>query len=314
MNKKIYKVSVVVIMYNPIPEKLWLTLNSLIHQEIIDLEIVITDDGSENNFSNEIKQFMMDNCFTNYKLILHEDNKGTVSNCYDGVIQASGDYIKLISPGDFLSNNEVLYQWIDHMIKGNKSWSFGEAVYYIKDVNYRVVSRETHPQNISPYLKQNETKCRWNYLVLDDIALGAAVISERDLLLKYLKRIVNRVRYAEDNIYRLMMFDGVVADYYPNNVIFYECDTGISTAGNSRWKELLLKDWTTANIIMTSNTCCEDGMQVKIKKQMMKKYPKNKIIKAFTKSFVNGWIVNKIKNLIKPRLSDSNCDLNLNIE
>ena len=46
----------------------------------------------------------------------------------------------------------------------------------------------------------------------------------------------------------------------------------------------------------------------------MKKYPKNKIIKAFTKSFVNGWIVNKIKNLIKPRLSDSDCDLNLNIE
>ena len=60
-DNKMYKVSVVVLMYNPIPEKLWLTLNSIINQEKVDLEIVIGDDGSENNLFDAIEEYMKKN-------------------------------------------------------------------------------------------------------------------------------------------------------------------------------------------------------------------------------------------------------------
>lgn len=305
-----YKVSVIVVMYNPIPEKLWLTLDSLIHQERVDLEIVIADDGSNNNLVHDIHEYMLCNSFRNYKLVLHTMNQGTVMNCFDGVNKASGDYVKLISPGDFLVCNDVLFQWINHMVNSNHSWSFGEAVYYTNDGNYRTVSRKTHPQNIYPYLKNNEAKCRWNYLVHNDIALGAATIFNRDVALRYLQRIINKVKYAEDNIYRIMMFDGVLADYYPNNVIFYECDTGVSTSRNSKWERLLRDDWIATNKIMISNKICRDALQSKITKQMMKHYSNNKIIRFIEKLSIRGWLYYKLKNLIKPRLSDSNCDVN----
>lgn len=306
-----YKISVVVVMYNPVPEKLWLTLNSIICQEKVNLEIVVADDGSKNNLLNDIKEYMRMNNFSNFKLVSHKHNQGIVLNCYDGVNQASGDYVKLISPGDLLTSKDVLYQWVNHMVNNALDWSFGDAVYYINDGNYRTVPRKTHPQNIYPYIRHNEAKCRWNYLVHDDIALGAATISTRDLTLRYLQRIINKVKYAEDNIYRIMMFDGVLADYYPNNVIFYECNTGISTSGNSKWGRLLHDDWITANDIMMSNTYRGDTVQEKIKKQMMKGYSNNKIIRAIAKLSVSGWLNFKLKNMFKPRLSDTNCDVNL---
>ena len=105
-DNKMYKVSVIVVMYNPIPEKLWLTLNSIINQEKVDLEIVIADDGSKNNLFDAIEEYMKKNDFSNYKFVYHKQNQGTVLNCYDGVNQASGDYIKLISPGDLLISKD----------------------------------------------------------------------------------------------------------------------------------------------------------------------------------------------------------------
>lgn len=312
MNENVkYKISVIVAMYNPVPEKLWLTLNSIIYQEKVNLEIVIADDGSKNNLFNDIKEYMRKNDFSNYKFVFHKHNQGTVLNCYDGVNQASGDYIKLISPGDLLTSKDVLYQWVNHMLNSNLDWSFGEAVYYINDGNYRAVSRKTHPQNIYPYVKHNQAKCRWNYLVHDDVALGAAIISTRDLSLQYFQRIINKVKYMEDNIYRIMMFDGVMADYYPNNVIFYECNTGVSTSGDPKWERLLLDDWVATNEIMMSNTYSGDTVQAKLKKKMMKVYSNNKKVRIISKLTASGWLKYKIKNKFKPRLSNVNCDVNL---
>lgn len=36
--------------------------------------------------------------------------------------------------------------------------------------------------------------------MLDDIALGAAILSESDLLKAYVSRIVGKIIYAEDNV------------------------------------------------------------------------------------------------------------------
>lgn len=306
-----YRISVVVAMYNPIPEKLWLTLNSIIYQEKVELEIVITDDGSKNNLFNDINEYMRKNDFSNYKLLFHKHNKGTVLNCYDGVNQASGDYIKLISPGDFLASKDILYHWVDHMVNSNLGWSFGEAVYYINDGIYKAVSRKTHPQNIHPYVKHNQAKCRWNYLVHDDVVLGAATISTRDLLLQYFQQILNKVKYMEDNIFRIMMFDGVMADYYPNNVIFYECNTGVSTSGDPKWGRLLYDDWVATNEIMMSNTYKVDAVQAKLRKKMMKVYSNNNKVRIIAKLTASGWLIFKLKNKFNPRLSNTNCDVNL---
>lgn len=147
-----------------------------------------------------------------------------------------------------------------------------------------------NPQMIEPYIKKDIPKCRWNYLVLDDIALGSAIICQRELLIGYLEIIANKVIYAEDNIYRLMMFDGVAADYYPDKVLFYECGAGISTSGDSKWGKLLMKDWIASTQIMLSRSNCNDVFQSKIVHLMLKKWPNNRIMRDVFKMNINGWL------------------------
>lgn len=312
-NIEIYAISVIVATYYPVAEKLWFTLDSIINQEMVNLEIIITDDGSKDNLFSQIKNYMIKNHFENYKLISHKKNQGTVLNCYDGVLQANGDFIKLISPGDSLTNNKTLFQWVNHMVNNKRDWSFGEAIYYVNDNREnKVVHRLNNPQIISPYVKLDDNACRWNYLVHDDIVLGAATLSSRNLALHYLKKIINKIMYAEDNIYRMMMYDGNVADYYPGDVIFYECSTGISTAGDSKWRKLLRKDWDAANDIMISKAHCHDAIQEKIKEKMLKEYSSNKIIRGIQKFQVKGWLFFKLYRIFKPRKSNIVADINRN--
>lgn len=71
-----------------------------------------------------------------------------------------------------------------------------------------------------------------------NIVLGAAIIAQKQVMLKYLQRIVGKVKYAEDNIWRLMMFDGIVGCYFPYPAVLYETGTGVSTLGSNVWKRI----------------------------------------------------------------------------
>lgn len=89
--------------------------------------------------------------------------------------------------------------------------SFGDAVYYYVDECNNVVpiSQRAHPQNIDVYIRRKKTQIRNNYLLENNIFLGAATLFESALMLKYLEKIVSKVIYAEDNIYRLMIYNGI---------------------------------------------------------------------------------------------------------
>ena len=85
---------------------------------------------------------------------------------------------------------------------------------------------------------------------MSDIALGAAIFGKTELQLYYCNIIKNIVIYAEDNIFRLMMFNGIVGQYYPRITVRYEYGTGVSTSKNKKWALLLSNDWKKTNDIM----------------------------------------------------------------
>lgn len=100
---------------------------------------------------------------------------------------------------------------------------------------------------------------------------------ETKLAISYVSRIVNQIVYAEDNIWRMMMFDGIVGGYFPCNAVLYEYGTGISTGGNNIWTKRIKKDWDKANELMIQN----------------------KKLDNFQKAVVNAWKVNEENNKIK---------------
>ena len=117
-----YSVSVIIATYNSDLKKIKTTLKSVINQKKIKLQIIVCDDGSEDNHFAEIESYFNKNNFNNYELVANKENRGTVINVLSGCEYAEGDYIKSLAPGDGLIYEYVLYEWISSMENDNKQW------------------------------------------------------------------------------------------------------------------------------------------------------------------------------------------------
>ena len=61
-----YDVSIIVIMYNPAWDKLLRTLNSILDQRNVRYEIIICDDGSREQFNQELISFFSSRNFSRF--------------------------------------------------------------------------------------------------------------------------------------------------------------------------------------------------------------------------------------------------------
>ncbi len=290
----IYEVSVVMLTYNPSWEKMKATLNSIIIQKNISVQLVISDDGSKENFFQKVKDYL-DHCgFLNYLVISNTKNEGTVINTLRGVEATTSKYIKIISPGDCLIDDNILYSWIKYMNVKDVEWSFSDAIYYKLDGDIPcIVQGKAHPTDVRPYIKGKKKTCRWNYVVCDDIALGAAIMAKRQVMITYLKRIVGKVKYAEDNIGRLMMFDGVIGIYFPYPAIYYESGTGISNLNSDVWKIRLRSDWDATTNEMVSEFRKNDGFQRDALRAMNTLKSGNKLSRVLVKGKIGMYLYRK---------------------
>lgn len=296
MNDK-YDVTVLIVTYNSEYKKLQKTIDSILEQIDIYYQIVIADDGSECDNFDLVKKYFDDRNFTDYVLVSNKDNQGTVKNIVSGLDRANGIYLKTISPGDYLDNELVLTTWINELKNSKRKWSFSNAVFY-KSQNGQTfeVAGKHNPIMLSPYKRENIKECIWNYVVLGDGALGAATLSETKVFSDYLEKIKDRVIYAEDMVFRLMMFEGITPYYYNNKAIWYEYGDGISTNNNDKWKMRLQNDLkeTDNQIIGCLNVA--DNYQRKIIKELSYK-EENKLKNIVHNIFLHG----KIKKALLAR-------------
>ena len=301
------KVSIIILTYEPQIEKLAFTLESVVNQKHIDFEILISDDGSKNSLLSENIEYLEAREFTDYSIVLHKFNVGTVKNIYDATLVAGGTYIKLISPGDAIAYDNTISEWVEYLNRSGRRWSFGEAVYYKRnqDLKIELLSKPCNPQVTKCYLQHQDNICRMNYVGYDDITLGAATLCEKELMLRYLNRLIGKVIYAEDNIYRIMMFDNCLAEYFPQIVVVYEYGLGVSTSSSLSWKEKLKKDWEETDKILLNEGADNDIVQRKIKKIYGKRYNANRRIRKYLK-LLNFWQLRMIiKRRFLPRMSST---------
>lgn len=107
----------------------------------------------------------------------------------------------------------------------------------------------------------------------------------------YLEIIKDCVVYAEDNIFRLMVFDGLVGYYYEKETTYYEYGSGVSTSKSDVWTERLIKDWNATNDLMHRRVRNNDLFQMKICKYII--YEKN--IKMFLfRPYKHKWLNMKL--------------------
>lgn len=239
-----YDVSVLVLTYNPSMEKLFATLSSVILQKDSSFEIVISDDGSTSFDKGAVETWFAKHGFSDYKIVEHAQNQGTVLNYRDAVEASDAKYIKPISPGDLLFDCNVLKDMAECLKEQQGSVCFGRAAYYSIDGtgSVKIYNGARNPLDLTPYRKKNIKRMQRNYLYFRDYVLGANFFGERNLMLEYANLIAGKVIYAEDCSVIAMVADGKPLRFLDKNVIWYEYGMGISTCGSDKWAKRLEQD------------------------------------------------------------------------
>ena len=96
------KISVIIPIYNN-AEKIGLTIHSIQRQNLMDIEIIIIDDNSEDNSIKTIEQFQQDD--SRIKLLKNKNNRGILYTRSIGVLNSKGKYIFPINSGDVFIND-----------------------------------------------------------------------------------------------------------------------------------------------------------------------------------------------------------------
>lgn len=243
--QKMIPITVVMVNYNPEYCKLMRTLKSIIMQKGIDFQLVVADDGSAQDYFDSIKNFCDKHNFANLKFVKSDVNVGTVKNYLNGIIVAEGKYIRGVSPGDFLYDEYTVRDIYNFMNEHNADVCFGNIVYYTDNHVEGIKTFRYHqPYNLNLYtLKDyNQIKVKYNYYILGDWICGGCVSYSRSASIKYLSQIQNKIKFAEDYIISMMIFDEIQVYYLNRYVLWYEYGAGISTTKNIVWQELLSKD------------------------------------------------------------------------
>lgn len=124
------QVSLLILNYHPVWDGLRATLNSLLLQNKISFEVILSNDVSHDNFREDIEEILNKYKFENYHIIESKINEVTGRNYCEALKAASGMYMYATSPGDLLVDEYVLYRFYNYSAENNMRLCFGDAIYY----------------------------------------------------------------------------------------------------------------------------------------------------------------------------------------
>lgn len=112
-------------------------LDSLIHQNLKNYEVICIDDGSTDGSANIIKQYTESYSFIHY---FYQQNKGVSAARNKGLELASGKYIMFVDADDLIEKNTLKYLFVkaensntDILVYGGQALNFFDTAEWIRD-------------------------------------------------------------------------------------------------------------------------------------------------------------------------------------
>lgn len=238
------QVSVIVLTYNPDNRKLRQTLHAIAAQKDVETELIISDDGSAQKDFSFLDAYLSSLGVTQYRLLAHEENRGTVGSCLSAVREATGEYVFLTSPGDYLFDEYVLRDFYRFAKEQDCPLSFGNAVFYCAENGVprvtRTIGAPARPQLFAPEKAEKTGKLSF---FAGDWIIGASYFRDRRVFLSCLEQLWQESRYTEDSpSTAFALAAGHRLCRYDRNMVFYEDGTGVSTGVSEKWQRLLHRD------------------------------------------------------------------------
>lgn len=236
-------VSIIVPTYKSDYAKVLKTIDSVLAQQGICFELIISEDSADNKFYEDLENFLIKRGFYTYRFVYNNYNEGTVKNIEKAIQYSTGKYIKGIGPGDTFYDRHSLQIMCNYMEKMQACFGFGKIQCFSSDNEITTFLNKSIPKTYYPYIKQNKKKIIDRFLVYEDWIFGVAQIYERESLLNYLNILIQGgVKYSEDASALMMILDDKKYVYVPYYTMMYEFGTGVSTNGNPDSKKRIAND------------------------------------------------------------------------
>lgn len=235
--------SILLVQYQPDESELRRTLASLLRQNCRDFELVVADDGSDEDYFPETREILAQNGFANTKFTKLTPNGGTVKNVLNGAKRATGRWVFTISPGDYLYDADTVSWLLETLRRDTPRVLFGKLACYTEANGTPIQRSGDAPFDPTPYCPgaYDAKTAKRNMLLYDDGISGAGLVYDRVLLVKTLEKMAGRVLLAEDFAARLFTVEEIPIAGYDRCIAWYEVGTGVST--NEGACARMLRDW-----------------------------------------------------------------------
>lgn len=235
--------SILLVQYRPDAGELRRTLASLLRQRCRDFELVVADDGSDEDYFAQTREILTKNGFAGAKFVKLTPNGGTVKNVLNGARQATGKWVFTISPGDYLYDADTVGWLLETLRRDTPRVLFGRLACYAEADGVPIQRPGDAPFDKTPYRPgaYDAKTAKRNMLLYDDGISGAGLVYDRALLVQTLEKMAGRVLLAEDFAARLFTVEDIPIAGYDRCIAWYEVGTGVSTNEGARAR--MLRDW-----------------------------------------------------------------------
>lgn len=285
--------SVIVPMYNS-EKTISKCLDSILNQNFSDYEIIIIDDGSNDDSFEICKEYEE----TNENVILYKmDNSGVVAARKQGLYLSSGKYIIYIDSDDFVDNGYFFE--INNIIS-----NYNPEVIMFSHYNFaKNKSKVTYPYE-SKFYSKNEFMLSFRSILYSNLrgqsispALWDKVIL-RDLLLKYYPLVDNSIIMGDDRaITRPVLYN--CDSFYYSDKAFYNYVYN----PNSLTKSKKVYSMITPKLIATSFISVIDPEDIYLRERCLSSTTSS-LFNAVVSQFNRNDSFKKIKSDIKLILDD----------
>ena len=122
-------ISVIIPVYN-MEKFVGECLDSVLKQTLDDIEVIIINDGSNDNSLKIIREYQKRD---NRIIVINKENAGVGAARNDGIKAATGDYIAFMDPDDMYASNNALRHCYNVAINENVSIAGGRTVFLYQD-------------------------------------------------------------------------------------------------------------------------------------------------------------------------------------
>ncbi|QLR04782.1 glycosyltransferase family 2 protein [Providencia rettgeri] len=235
------KVTIIIACYNA-EKYIKETLDSCINQSYKDIQIIITDDCSQDNSISVVNEWLDIRKKTHPNiectLVCNESNRGIPANCNAGLRYAKGDWIKFLGSDDLL-HIDAISNFISHIKSDPNKESLGAVFTYFKTFGNAIVSKK-YPlpwTRLISAMPPSIIKKKLSNIQFSNLAPGAFI--QR----KFIQSFDTNYRLLEDLPFWLQLINNnIKTNFYDFISVSYRIHSNQVTSRENKMNKMLYSD------------------------------------------------------------------------